>query len=176
VIDAQSTTRYTVSTSESALTVDARSTLHATRSTVCGVAGYVVTGWNADGSLASSPEPAMHVEFPVDQLRSGNGLQDREMQKLVDSKRFPKVAADLRSVTLLAPPNRYKATGDVVLAGRSRSYDGEFSIAHDGDRVTIDGELSLDIRDFGLKPPSLLILKVDPVVKIRMRLVARKAA
>ena len=118
----------------------------------------------------------MHVEFPIDQMRSGNAMQDREMRKLVDSVRFPKVAADLRSVELLSSPNRYRASGEITLAGRARSYGGEFTIANAGESMTVDGELSLDIRDFGLKPPSLLILKVDPVLQVRLRLVARKAA
>jgi len=46
----------------------------------------------------------------------------------------------------------------------------------DGDRVTIDGELDVDIRDFGLKPPNLLIVKVEPVVHVRLHLAADKAA
>ena len=38
----------------------------------------------------------MHVEFKVESLRTGNDLQDREMWKLIDSKRFPRIAGDLR--------------------------------------------------------------------------------
>jgi hypothetical protein len=175
-VDAQPAARYAVSSSESPLVVDARSTLHSVRATTSALTGYVVAGWNDDGTLASAPQPVMHVEFPIDQVRSGNAMQDREMRKLVDSVRFPKVAADLRSVELLSSPNRYKASGEITLAGRARSYGGEFTIANAGESVTVDGELSLDIRDFGLKPPSLLILKVDPVLQVRLRLVARKAA
>jgi hypothetical protein len=48
-------------------------------------------------------------------------------------------------------------------------------LSHGGDRLTIDGELSVDIRDFGLKPPNLLIVKVEPVVRVRLHLVATKA-
>ena len=97
------------------------------------------------------------------------------MRKLVDAARFPKVAADLRSLELLSP-SRYKASGEITFAGRARGYEGEVTIAGDRESVTIDGELPVDIRDFGLKPPSLVILKVDPVLRIRLRLVARRAA
>jgi hypothetical protein len=116
----------------------------------------------------------MHVEFPVEQLRSGNGVQDREMWKVVDSKRFPRVSADLRELHGRSEPGRYAASGDVTLAGRSRRYEGELSFAHEGDVVTVEGALSIDIRDFGLKPPNLLIVKVDPVVKVHLHLVARQ--
>jgi polyisoprenoid-binding protein YceI len=173
-VDAESAVRYIVSSSDSTLAVDARTTLHAVHATVSDLSGYVAVAWNADGTLASVPAPKMHVEFPINRLQSGNGLQDREMQKLIDAKRFPKAVADLREVQ--SPlQSRYKATGDVTLAGRSRAYDGDFAIAGDAEQVTVDGELTLDIRDFGLKPPSLFVLKVDPVLRVRLRLVARKA-
>lgn len=167
--------RYIVSPSESAITFEARSTLHAMRGKATGLDGYIEAGWNADGSLAAQPAPKMHVEFPVEQLRSGNGMLDREMWKLVDSKRFPRIAADLREFQRASLPSHYAASGDVTLAGRSRRYEGEFTFLHDGDRITIEGELGIDIRDFGLKTPSLLILKVEPVVKIALYLVASKA-
>lgn len=175
-MSAENVTRYAVSPAESALTVDARSTLHAVRATVSDVTGYIAAAWNADGSLTLVPPPVMHVEFPIDHVHSGNALQDREMRKLVDANRFPKVAADLRSAELLSPPNRYKASGAVTLVGRSRTYGGEFTIARDGENVVLDGELAVDMRDFGLKPPSLLLLKVDPNLRVRLRLVARKVA
>ena len=46
------------------------------------------------------------------------------------------------------------------------------SIASAGDGLTIDGDVAVDIRDFGLKPPNLLLVKVDPVVQVRLHLVA----
>jgi YceI-like domain len=175
-VNVESAIRYAVSPAESSLIVDARSTLHAVRATASGITGYVVAAWSADGSFALAPAPVMHVEFALEGVHSGNALQDREMLKMVDARRFPKVAADLRSAELLAPPNRYKAVGDITLAGRVRTYGGEFTISSDGDAVNVDGDLTVDIRDFGLRPPSLLVLKVDPVLRVRLRFLARKAA
>ena len=98
------------------------------------------------------------------------------MRRLVDAGRFPKASGDLRSVDLVSPPGRYRASGEITLVGRTRTYSGEFTMSNDEEMVTVEGELSLDIRDFGLKPPSLLILKVDPVLRVILRLVARKGA
>ena len=173
MIVADLSTRYVVSPRDSTLSFEARSTLHGVHGKATGLDGFVEAAWAGD---AFSPEPAprMHVKFPVDQLRSGNAVQDREMWKIIDSKRFPRISADLRDVRA-ASSGRYAATGDVTLSGRSRRYEGEFSLSHAGDRLTIDGELSVDIRDFGLKPPNLLIVKVEPVVRVRLHLVATKA-
>ena len=60
--------------------------------------------------------------------------------------------------------------------GRARRYEGKLSLALAGENLTIDGELTVDIRDFGLRPPKLLILRVDPIVKVRLHLVAAVAA
>lgn len=170
------TLRYNVSPRESMLTFEARSTLHAVKGKVSEINGYIEAHWNEDGTLASDPQPKMHVDFPVEGLKSGNNLQDREMWKLVDSRRFPRVAADLRDIKPAASAGRYTASGEVTLAGRSRRYEGEFTLGQAGDRATLDGDLSLDIRDFGLKAPNLVLVKVAPVVKIHLRLVAMRSA
>jgi YceI-like domain len=135
------------------------------------VSGFIDAEFSGD-SLTTEPAPKMHVEVPVEQLRSGNNLQDREMWKLIDSRRFPLVAADLRSLARDAADGRYRAGGDVTLAGRQRRYDGNLTVVRDGDRLRVEGELRLDIRDFGLQPPRFLMLRVEPEVNVRLRLVA----
>ncbi len=124
-----------------------------------------------DATVALDPPPQMHVEFPIEGLASGNGLQDRQMWKLLDSKRNPIVRADLRELRGLGG-NRYAAGGEITLCGRSRRYDGELTIALNGARMSVDGDLRLDIRDFGIQPPRFLTLTVQPEVNVRLRLVA----
>ncbi len=167
--------RFAVVTRESTLTFDAKSTLHNVHGSVTDLAGYVEAAWNDDGTVASDPPPRMHVEFGVQRLRSGNDLQDREMWRLIDSGRFPMVAADLREIGPGAVTERYSAGGDITLAGRTRRYTGEISLRKDGEGIVVDGGLVVDIRDFGLKAPQLLFIKVDPQVKVTLHLVAALA-
>jgi hypothetical protein len=170
------TQRFAVLPAESWVTFEGRTTLHGVKGKALGLNGYVEAGWNDDGTLLTAPPPRMHFELSVEDLRSGNPMLDSETRKLIDSNRFPRIAADLRELHAAGAPDHYEAGGDVTLAGRSRRYDGELTFAHDGDLVTIDGELRIDIRDFGLKPPSLVFIKVDPVLKAVLHLVARKTA
>ena len=135
------------------------------------LSGYVDASFR-DDALETDPAPKMHVEIPVEQLHSGNALQDREMWKLIDSRRFPTIAADLRSLEEAGAGGRFKASGDVTLAGRQRRYEGSLTISREGERLHVEGELRVDIRDFGLKPPKLLMFKVEPEVNVRLRLVA----
>jgi hypothetical protein len=135
------------------------------------VTGFVDAEFGPDG-LNTNPSPAMHVEVPVEQFKSGNAMQDREMWKLIDSRRFPTVAADLRSIENEGSAGRYKAAGDVTLAGRQRRYEGSLNVTREGDTLRVEGDLVVDIRDFGLQPPRFLMLKVEPHVNVHLRLVA----
>ena len=166
--------KYGVQSSASTLGFDAKSTLHAVHGTASQLTGSVVATI-ADGALVLDPAPAMHVEFPVERLTSGNALQDKEMWKLLDSKRSPIIAADLRRLTLTGG-NAYHAAGDITMSGRRKSYEGDLTIAIDGDRLTVTGSLVVDIRDFGLQPPRLLMVTVQPQVTVTLRLVAAAEA
>jgi hypothetical protein len=168
--------RFNVASAESTLLFEARSTLHPVQGHAGELTGYVEINADAGDSLSEGAPPKMHVEFPVEQLRSGNALQDREMWKLVNSKSFPRIAADLRDFAPAATAGRYQASGDITFVGRSRRYTGEVSVDRAPERITIDGELDVDIRDYNLKPPNLVIVKVEPVVHVRLHLVAKRAA
>jgi polyisoprenoid-binding protein YceI len=162
--------KFSVASSSSALSFDGQSTLHAVHGTGSQLTGQVVASVE-DGTLVLDPPPAMHVEFPVERLTSGNALQDRETWKLLDSKRSPTIAADLRGLTR-GEGATYHATGDITLAGRKKSYEGDLTIKTDPDRLVVDGSLVVDIRDFGLQPPRLLMMTVQPQVTVKLHLVA----
>jgi polyisoprenoid-binding protein YceI len=160
-----------VQAAASTLDFDAKSSLHPVHGTAAQLSGYL-DAFVEDGSLALDPPPKMHVEFPVERLASGNSLQDKEMWKLLDSKRNPIVRADLRDLTA-SGANNYGASGDITLCGRSRRYEDKLAIVCSGDDIALDGSLKLDIRDFGIAPPRFLMFTVQPEVTIRLHLVAR---
>jgi hypothetical protein len=166
--------RFEVSSADSSLTFFATSTLFPVYGKAMEICGFVEAAWNENGTLATDPLPRMHVELKVESLKTGNELQDREMWKLIDSKRFPKIVAELRELSPGALPGRYNAAGQITLAGLARRYEGELLPAHDGDRLQIGGEINVDVRDFGLKSMNLLVLSVEPLVRVRLRLVATR--
>jgi hypothetical protein len=45
--------------------------------------------------------------------------------------------------------------------------------AAEGDALEVEGEKVIDMRDFDLVPPRFLIFKVEPLVRVRAKLVAR---
>lgn len=164
--------RFEVAGVDSSLAFFATSSLFPVYGKAAEMSGFIDAAWTATGALASDPAPRMHIELRVESLRTGNELQDREMWKLIDSKRFPKIHADLRELSPGPLPGRYAASGQITLAGLARRYDGELMISRAGDRVRIGGDINVDVRDFGLKSMKLLVLSVEPLVRVRLRLVA----
>ena len=170
------TERFDVVSADSSLTFFAMSSLQSAYGKTTELSGSIDAAWHADGTVAAEPAPRMHVEFKVESLRTGNDLQDREMWKLIDSKRFPKILGDLSEFSAGARRGRYAAAGQITLAGLARRYEGEFALERDGKRVALDGELKIDVRDFGLKPMNLLVLSVAPLVRVRLHLVTVRSA
>jgi hypothetical protein len=166
--------RFEVASADSSLTFFATSSLFPVYGKATEMSGYVEGAWNGDGTLAVGPAPRMYLEFKVESLRTGNELQDREMWKLIDSKRFPKIVAELRQLSGGALPGRYTAAGQITLAGLARRYEGELTASRGGEDVRVGGDMNVDVRDFGLKSMNLLVLSVEPLVRVRLRLVARK--
>jgi hypothetical protein len=166
--------RFEVVSADSSLTFFATSKLFPVYGQATEMGGYIEAIWTDSRTLAVTPAPRMHLELKVESLRTGNELQDREMWKLIDSKRFPKIFGDLRELRAGSSPARYMAAGQITLAGLARRYEGELTPQRDGEFVRIVGDISVDVRDFGLKPMDLLVLSVEPLVRVRLHLVARK--
>ena len=46
--------------------------------------------------------------------------------------------------------------------------------AVNGQMVILAGETTFDVRDFGMEPPRILMLKVEPDVRVKVAIVAEK--
>jgi YceI-like domain len=174
-VGAAQTLRYTVSRAGSVLTFAAKSTLHSVSGKNTMLDGFIRAGIDEGGKLIFDPLPVMHLDFLVEQLRSGNTMLDQQMWKLIDSKRFPRITADLRTLAPTDSPFRFTGSGDITLAGRMKRYGGTIDFSVSGTDLIFEGDLDVDIRDFGLTPPNLLIIRVDPIVKVHLHLVANLA-
>ena len=57
--------------------------------------------------------------------------------------------------------------GDVTFRGVTNSYEDEMTIAQlDDATLQLDGRATFDIRDFGMEPPRILMLRVHPEVDV----------
>ena len=118
---------------------------------------------------------AGRVEVPVRSLRSGNPLEDAELQRRVDARRFPTIVGEVRTATPVdGEAGVFRVDGDLTFHGVTQAITGELRITSDGDRVRIEGEHVFDVREFGIKPPRILMLRVEPDVRVTINLVAER--
>jgi polyisoprenoid-binding protein YceI len=150
--------------------LEATSSVHPIHGEATGLEGWIEADVT-DGRVDFGNTPKIQVELPVDRLKSGNALEDAELQRRIDAKRFPTIRGEVREVKESAG-GQYRVRGDLTFHGVTRPVEGEVSVKTDGDSLVIEGEQTFDIRDFGVDPPKILMLKVHPDVKVRVRAVA----
>jgi polyisoprenoid-binding protein YceI len=168
-------TRYEISPERSHLWIDARSNVHPIHTGTDGLEGYVELELASDGHVDVSAAPEGKLSLAVDKLSSGNRLEDRELYKRIDSRRYPTIVGVLNSVEPSSDDGIYRVSGDITFRGVSRPHEDLMNIRSvDEETVQLDGQSRFDIREFGMQPPSLLMAKVEPEVDIRVEIVAVK--
>jgi polyisoprenoid-binding protein YceI len=106
-------------------------------------------------------------------LSSGNRLEDRELRRRIDARRCPTIEGALTGLRETGTGGRYRVRGDLTFRGVTRSYEHEMTfVAPDGSSIELEGEATFDIRDFGMDPPRILMLKVEPEVRVKAHVVA----
>jgi hypothetical protein len=65
-------------------------------------------------------------------------------------------------------------TGDVSFHGKTRSFSHGMRIEQRDDGLALTGEDVFDIREFGMKPPSMLMVRVYPEISVRVDLQAAR--
>src|SRR5204863_5932885 len=112
-------TRYRFVPERSRLTIVGRSSVHGIRLTAQGVGGWLDLRLTAQGADANGPAGAQ-LSVPVGRFRSGNAVEDRELRRRVDARRFPNVDATLTDLFPAEGSGRYRAAGDPTLHGVTR--------------------------------------------------------
>ena len=165
--------RYRILPTRSRVWIDARSNVHPIHTEAEGLEGWLDLDIT-DGVLNVDQEMRGHLEFPVENLQSGNAFEDRELRRRIDSRRYPTIAGDLTAMKQASEPAQYVVNGDLTFRGVTRSYEDAMTLDVVDGTVTLAGESVFDIRDFGMEPPRILMLKVQPEVSVRVEIVAQK--
>lgn len=152
--------------------IEARSSMHPIHGEAEGLEGSIEADM-AEGRLNVTGEPRIQIELPVEKLRSGKKLEDVEMMRRIDARRYPRIIGE--TTELKENNGRYHIRGDLTFHGVTRQVEGEVTISTPDERsLVIEGEQIFDIRDFGVEPPKILMLKVHPDVRVRVKVVARQ--
>ena len=163
---------FRIDPNRSRVWVEARSSMHPIHGEAEGLEGSIEADV-ADGRIDVSTVPKIQIELPVEKLQSGKKLEDAEMMRRIDARRYPRITGS--TTELRENGGRYRIRGDLTFHGVTRQVEGEVTIsAPDEQSLVIEGEQIFDIRDFGVQPPKILMLKVHPDVRVRVKVVAEQ--
>jgi len=165
------------------LRIEGDSTLHKWSSTATAVSMTFTLADGAPQGLSEAIKAAkvsgMEVKISVAGLKSGESGLDKNMRKSMDAEKFPEVLYKLVKYELAKPTAAgtvvAKTTGELTIAGQTKTVaiDVEFILGAGAPEVK--GSYTLNMSDFGIKPPSLMLgaIKVRDPVTIRFDLVLK---
>jgi hypothetical protein len=161
----------------STVSIEARSSLHPIHSNTDGLEGYVDLEVGPDGAVDLATKPAGLLSLAVSRLSSGNRMEDREMYKRIDARRYPIINGVLDQMERSGATGSYQVSGEITFRGVARHHQDSMTIRRvDPETIELAGKSHFDIRDFGMEPPRILMLKVDPEVEVEVDIVAVKEA
>ena len=167
--------RYKIVPERARVWIDASSNVHPIHSSTDGLVGHVELELGPDGEVDVSQPLGGKLSLPVSRLSSGNRMEDRELQKRIESRRYPTIDGVLKSMERSGTNGSYQVTGDVNFRGVVRPHKDEMTVSEvDAETIQLAGNSKFDIREFGMEPPRVLLLKVSPEVDIRVEIVAVK--
>ena len=125
------------------------------------------------GSILTQSTPHARLEVPVSQFTSGNQFYDGELLRRIDARRFPAAHVDLRRAVPVGQTSRYHVAGELTFHGVTQPLEGmvEISFPTAGTMI-VEGRQVLDMRNFGITPPGLAMLKIYPEVRVELHLEA----
>jgi polyisoprenoid-binding protein YceI len=162
--------RYTLDSDRSCVWVSGRSSLHPINTETRGITGWFEAASRTDGSLDLDQAVSGELELAVERLTSGNQLYDRELRRRIEARRYPTIAGRLTEIALDGAHPDYMVTGEVSFHGKTRTFSHDMQIEVGVGDIALTGEDVFDIREFGMKPPSMLMVRVYPEIAVRVEL------
>lgn len=160
--------RLRVNPDRSTVVVEAGSTVGPIAWEGTTLSGEFAFAADGDGIVASS-SPWGWLELPLESLTSGNQIYDAELLRRVNAHRHPIARVELDELGAAAAEGGYLATGRLEFHGITRRLTGCLELEHrDDGTVLVTGAQELDIREFGLPPPTMLSLRVYPDLRVHL--------
>src|ERR1700686_3160243 len=129
---------------ESPVSIDAQSSMHPVVAQSRALTGTIDVELDENGQPVLDAPYAARLRVPADSIRSGHGLQDREMHRRLDTKRYPDITVDLTDVSASEANRSYHAKARIAVRGQSQEVEGDVTLTVDGDRLVVEGGEAID--------------------------------
>lgn len=165
-------TRYLVDPEQSEVHAEARSNVHPIEIHTKGIEGMIEVTTASEGLDLSKP-PSARLELGTDRLKSGIELYDNEIARMIEVQKFSRIRGELLRTEAGGGTGRYRVRCKLSFHGVSQEIDTPVQVKLlDPNTLLIEGEQTIDMRDYDLKPPKILMLEVKPEVTVRAKIVA----
>ena len=162
--------RYSFDSKRSCVWVSGRSSLHPINTETRGITGWFEASRREDGTLDLDQTIAGELQLAAERLTSGNQIYDRELRRRIDARRYPTIEGRVTTISADGAHPHYSVAGDILFHGKTRSFEHVMDIEMGDDEVSLTGDYVFDIREFGMKPPSMLMIRVYPEIAVRVEL------
>ena len=167
--------KYRILPDRSTLTVEARSNVHPIRIRTPGFEGTIETETQGDKLKLSNPARA-RLQIAAELMKSGIELYDAEIQRMIETRKFSQIKGELLRVEEKGQGS-YCLRGRLSFHGVTKEIESNVTVrVSDGDTLEVEGEHTIDMRDFNLQPPKILMLQVLPEVSVRAKITAVREA
>ena len=169
-------TRFAIVPERSVVWIEAKSSLHPIHTRTDGLEGFVELETGRDGRIDLAVKPKGQLSLRVDRLRSGNMFEERELRRRLDARRFPTIDGALSEMRPADGEGRYLVRGAITFRGVTHEHEDQMAVSFDDDTLTMAGTSTFDIRNYGMEPPRILVLRVEPDVTVRVEIVGKRQA
>jgi polyisoprenoid-binding protein YceI len=164
----------------SEISVEGTSTMHAFHCKTNKIMAYVDVdpGYTKDLTKIAKPIVSVKVNVLVKTLNCGNGTMDKNLYSTLNADKTPMITYTLSGYDILNGLSASFAAntkGTLKISGTEKPVDIKVSASRLAEgKVTAEGEETLLMTDFGIKPPSFMLgtLKVGNEIKVRFNLKA----
>ena len=120
--------RYPIAPERSQVWIDARSNVHPIHSRTSGLEGFVELDLGPEGTVDLRRAPSGTLSLAVERLKSGNRMEDRELQKRIDCTAVPEDRGRAGQIVQNGSDGSYRVSGDMTFRGVSRPHEDLMNI------------------------------------------------
>lgn len=177
-VGAQATSTRLGTESGSQLSIAGTSNVHDFQCKTNGFSAYIDVdpGYTKDLTRVARPIVSVNVIIAVKSLSCGNKKMDENMYSTLQADKNQIIRYTLSGYDILngtATGFAAKTTGKLTILGKEKIVDMKIDAARLNDgKATAEGEETLLMSDFGIKPPSFMFgtMKVGDEVKVKFNL------
>jgi polyisoprenoid-binding protein YceI len=141
-----------------------------------GPAGMSIDGTSSDVNI-SDDGSTVTVTVGMNALTTGISLRDKHMKDALETDKFSSSSISVSRGSLKIPGTGAESSGDISgsmkLHGQSKNQSFHYSAKNDGGVISVTATTTVNMSDYGIKPPSYLGVTVKNEVAVTTKFVAK---